>query len=94
MRRGTAPSEAASEARRNTIITNSTSLARLGRVGESKKDKAPIGMPGTVELLNSRVISTQPIVSFDWSDSREGLCVLSCLDQTLRVFICTKLNKY
>ena len=64
------------------------------RVAESKKDKAPIGVAGSVELLNSRVISTQPIVSFDWSDSREGLCVLSCLDQSLRVFIVTKLNKY
>ena len=49
---------------------------------------------GNVELLNSKVISTQPIVSFDWSPDKDGLCVLSCLDQTVRVFIVTKLNKY
>jgi WD40 repeat protein len=64
------------------------------RVQDNKKDQAPEGVAGTVELLNSRVISTQPIVSFDWSPDREGLCVMSCLDQTMRVFIVTKLNKY
>ncbi|CAN0538181.1 unnamed protein product, partial [Ectocarpus sp. 8 AP-2014] len=47
-----------------------------------------------VELLNSRVISSQPIVSFDWSPDREGLCCLSCLDQTVRVYIVTKLGKF
>jgi hypothetical protein len=64
------------------------------RTAEHKKDKAPVGVTGSVELLNSRVISTQPIVSFDWSPDKEGLCCLTCLDQTLRVFIVTKLNKY
>lgn len=58
------------------------------------KDNIPVGVVGTVELLNSKVISTQPIVSFDWSPDREGLCVLSCLDQSLRCYIVTKLNKY
>ena len=58
------------------------------------KDDAPMGVVGNVELLNSRVLSSQPIVSLDWSPDKEGLCVLSCLDQTLRVFIVTKLNKY
>ena len=58
------------------------------------KDNVPMGVVGNVELLNSRVISSQPIDSFDWSPDREGLCVLSCLDQTLRCFIVTKLNKY
>jgi hypothetical protein len=53
-----------------------------------------IGVPGTVELLNSRVITTQPIVSFDWSPDKEGLCCMSCLDQTCRVYIVTKLSKY
>lgn len=57
-------------------------------------DNHPVGVPGTVELLNSRVISTQPIVSFDWSPDKAGLCVLSSLDQTLRLFIVTKLDKY
>ncbi|KAH7462475.1 hypothetical protein KRP22_004896 [Phytophthora ramorum] len=52
------------------------------------------GVCGTVELLNSRVLSTQPIVSMDWSTDREGLCALACLDQTVRVYIVTKMNKY
>jgi hypothetical protein len=58
------------------------------------KDNVPMGVMGNVELLNSKVISSQPIVSMDWSPDKEGLSVLSCLDQTLRVFIVTKLNKY
>lgn len=52
------------------------------------------GVPGTVELLNSKVLSPQPIVSMDWSPDREGLCVLSCLDQTIRVYIISKTHKY
>lgn len=58
------------------------------------KDNVPMGVVGSVELLNSKVISSQPIVSMDWSPDKEGLCVLSCLDQTLRSYIVTKLNKY
>lgn len=52
------------------------------------------GVAGTVELLNARIVSSQPIVSWDWSPDKEGLSVASCLDQTLRVFIVTKLHKY
>lgn len=52
------------------------------------------GIMGSVELLNSKVLSTQPIVSMDWSPDREGLCVLSCLDQTVRVYIVSKTHKY
>lgn len=58
------------------------------------KDNVPMGVAGTVELLNSKVISTQPIISLDWSADLEGLCVLACLDQTLRCYIVTKLNKF
>ena len=58
------------------------------------KDNVPMGVAGNVELLNSRVISSQPIISFDWSADLEGLCVLSCLDQTIRAYIVTKLNKF
>lgn len=58
------------------------------------KDNVPVGVVGSVELLNSKVISSQPIVSLDWSAEKEGLSVLTCLDQTLRVYIVTKLNKY
>lgn len=58
------------------------------------KDNVPMGVVGSVELLNSKVISSQPIVSLDWSPDKEGLCVLACLDQTIRSYIVTKLNKY
>ncbi|RQM15243.1 hypothetical protein DD237_005459 [Peronospora effusa] len=51
------------------------------------------GVCGTVELLNSRVLSTQPIVSMDWSPDREGFCALACLDKTVRVYIVTDTNK-
>lgn len=56
----------------------------LNRVGKHKKDGLPIGMMGDIELLNSRVISTQPIISFDWSPDRAGLCCMGSLDQSLR----------
>ncbi len=56
----------------------------MNRVGKHPEDRAPIGIVGDVELLNSRVISTQPMTSFDWSPDRTGLCCMSCLDQTLR----------
>lgn len=58
------------------------------------KDNIPVGVIGSVELLNSKVISTQPIVSLDWSTDKEGLCTLCCLDQTIRCYIVTKLNRY
>jgi len=64
------------------------------RVGKHREDGAPIGVAGSVELLNSRVISTQPVTSFDWSVDRQGLCCLSSMDQTLRVFVITKLEKH
>jgi WD40 repeat protein len=62
----------------------------------SKKDAEgrAKGVPGTVELLNSKVISSQPIVSLDFSPDKEGLTALACLDQTVRVLIITKLNLY
>lgn len=64
------------------------------RVGKHREDSKPVGVAGTVELLNSRVLSTQPIVSFDWSPDREGLCCMSSLDQTMKVFIVTRLDKH
>lgn len=42
----------------------------------------------------SQVLASQPIVSFDWSPDKEGLAVAACLDQTVRVFIVTKLHLY
>ena len=58
------------------------------------EDNIPKGQIGTIELLNSKVLSPQPIVSLDWSPDKEGLCILSCLDQTIRCIIVTKLNKF
>ena len=53
-----------------------------------------MGVAGTVELLNARIVGTQPVVSFDWSPDKEGLACCACLDQSVRVFIVTKLHKY
>lgn len=51
----------------------------------------PKGVAGTVELLNARIVSTQPLVAWDWSPDKEGLAAAACLDQTIRVFLVTKL---
>jgi len=52
------------------------------------------GVVGSVELLNARVMADQPFVSFDWCAEKEGLAAATALDQTLRILIVTKLNKY
>ncbi|CAG9460938.1 unnamed protein product [Pedinophyceae sp. YPF-701] len=52
-----------------------------------------MGVAGKMAVLNYRNFSTQPISSFDWSPDKEGLFVCSSFDQTIRVGICTKLNK-
>ena len=51
-----------------------------------------MGVPGTVQLVQNAVMSTQPINSFDWSPDKEGLCVCTAFDQTVRVVIVTKLK--
>eukprot|EP00466_Bigelowiella_natans_P006553 jgi/Bigna1/88146/estExt_fgenesh1_pg.C_280172 len=53
----------------------------------------PRGVVGSLELLNSKRFSEQPIVSFDWSMDKPGLCSMCSLDQQVRVAIVTKLNK-
>jgi hypothetical protein len=63
--------------------------ARSERDGEGH----PRGKMGGVELLNARIVSTQPIVGWDWSSDKCGLAAAVCLDQTLRVFIVTRLDK-
>jgi len=55
---------------------------------------APAGVPGEVELLNARIVSSQPVVAFDWHADKEGLACAAALDQTARVLIVTKLEKY
>jgi len=52
------------------------------------------GVPGTLELVNSKTLSTQPIVSYDWHMNKQGLAVFASLDQSVRVIICTKLHLY
>ncbi len=51
------------------------------------------GVVGDAELLNSKRIAELPIVSFDWSPDKQGLCVMSSLDQHVRVGIVSKLEK-
>jgi hypothetical protein len=51
------------------------------------------GKMGGVELLNARIVSTQPIVGWDWSSDKCGLAAAVCLDQTMRVFIVSRLDK-
>lgn len=52
------------------------------------------GVVGTTELLNTKEIATQPIVSLDWNKDKLGLGVCSSLDQKCSVIIVTKLNNY
>ena len=52
------------------------------------------GVAGSLELLNDKTIGPQPIVSLDWHADKLGLGVMACLDQTVKVIICTKLNLY
>ena len=53
----------------------------------------PMGVVGSMELLNSKSISTQPVSCFDWSPDKEGLAVCGAFDQMVRVIIVTKLHK-
>lgn len=61
----------------------------------SKKDADDVdmGVAGTVNLLQNVTLSTQPIGSLDWSPDKQGLCVCTAFDQTVRVLIVTKLNR-
>ncbi|XP_029558991.1 dynein axonemal assembly factor 10 isoform X1 [Salmo trutta] len=61
----------------------------------SKKDsdEVDMGVAGTVNLLQNVTLSTQPIASLDWSPDKQGLCVCSAFDQSVRVLIVTKLNR-
>ncbi len=43
-----------------------------------------LGVAGSVELLASRNLSTQPVSSLDWSPDKEGLFCCAAFDQTLR----------
>eukprot|EP00921_Rhytidocystis_pertsovi_P017987 GHVQ01028242.1.p1 GENE.GHVQ01028242.1~~GHVQ01028242.1.p1 ORF type:complete len:437 (-),score=60.22 GHVQ01028242.1:482-1792(-) len=61
---------------------------------QDKETGADRGVPGDVEILNDKTLSTQPIVSAQWHPQKLGLCAMAALDQALRVVIVTKLDKY
>lgn len=63
-----------------------------GKRAEKDTDEQLMGVPGTLSLVQNAVISTQPINAFDWSPDKEGLCVCTAFDQTVRVLIVTKLK--
>jgi WD repeat-containing protein 92 len=52
------------------------------------------GVVGKVECLQDKIVSTQPVSCFDWHHDKEGLCVMGSYDQTVRVCVVTKLNKF
>jgi WD40 repeat protein len=56
-------------------------------------DGVPLGVTGTMNLLNQQNISTQPVSSWDWSPDKEGLAVCGSFDQVIRVIIVTQLNR-
>ncbi|XP_067939400.1 dynein axonemal assembly factor 10-like isoform X1 [Watersipora subatra] len=53
-----------------------------------------MGVIGSLELIQNTALSTQPISSFDWSPDKQGLCVCTAFDQTLRVLVTTRLNQF
>ncbi|KAA8583539.1 hypothetical protein FQN60_014747 [Etheostoma spectabile] len=63
--------------------------AQRSKKGSDNKD---VGVAGSVSLLQTATLSTQPIASLDWSPDKQGLCVCSGFDQSVRVLIVTKLN--
>jgi len=62
---------------------------RAERDGEG----AMVGVAGSCELLNARLLCPQPIVGWDWSPDKEGLACAASLDQQVRVFLVTRLGK-
>ena len=56
------------------------------------ENNLPKGNVGTLEVLSTKEISTQPIVGFDWHQEKTGLSNLISLDNTLKIFYFTKLD--
>ncbi|CAM4725011.1 unnamed protein product [Leuciscus chuanchicus] len=63
-----------------------------GQRTKKGSDDVDEGVAGSVNLLQNVTLSTQPISSLDWSPDKQGLCVSSSFDQSVRVLIVTKLN--
>lgn len=81
----------------NSYFTRTQSLKYFSSeypAQRSKKgsDDMDVGVAGSVNLLQNATLSTQPIASLDWSPDKQGLCVCSGFDQSVRVLIVTKLN--
>lgn len=58
------------------------------------EDGSEKGVIGSLELLNSKEITTQPVVSLDWHQDKLGLAGLVALDQTVKIYLFTRLNLY
>jgi len=54
----------------------------------------PMGVAGSLNLLNTKDVTTQPIVGFDWHPDKIGLISMVALDQSVKVYISTRLNLY
>lgn len=52
------------------------------------------GVAGSLTILNSKDITTQPIVAFDWHPDKTGLSAMVALDQSIKVYIVTRLNQF
>ncbi|XP_065833350.1 dynein axonemal assembly factor 10-like [Oscarella lobularis] len=52
----------------------------------------PMGVVGSLDLLQNVTLSTQPIASFDWNSEKEGLSVCTSFDQSFRILIVTQLK--
>lgn len=58
-------------ARRRSVLDSESALMR--------------GQPGTMTLLCTAALSSQPVAALDFSPDRAGLFVCAAFDQTLRV---------
>ena len=56
------------------------------------ENNMPKGNVGTLSIIKTKKISSQPIVGFDWHQEKTGLASLISLDNTLKVFYFTKLT--
>ena len=51
------------------------------------ENNIPKGVISSLSILNTKDITTQPIVGFDWHPDKLGLATLIALDQTVIKFI-------
>lgn len=62
----------------------------------SLKDENGIskGVAGSLSLLNYKEVTSQPIISYDWHPDKLGLSCMCALDQSIKIYIVTRLNLY